>query len=811
MKKEFVFSAKFDTSDFDRSIEMMQRKLKEVYAPSDTLRMQQQTAQRLQSMGLGGIISAPGQSSVNAATMAGRREMDRSIAEEAKQQEKLGKLIANRSDLLKKMRDQQKEMISGSKEELAIKEKIARVEENNYRLRENYKQRNEQLNNMMNARESMRPQGMDRIVQAYQGGGIGGAARAGWRMFGQNPMGYLGGALSGVGYAMNRGAEMYRDYASGPIRTEQAMGSAVSNTVGRDVQNIYGRRTAFENMFLPERSRAAQMALEKLSANQLADRMGLAGNLGMIAGGGMMAVKGGSMGGAVGSAVPILGTGLGTAIGAAPGVITAGKGIFDLMGNERRRSLLLSPFSSTANRRYESMLAQELGQDYNNAYEAQKQQNPFKTAAVAEYEQNFMRNLGAQRSMGIGNEQFYGQGGFLRQGIGAGFTPEMMMEMSSGILGAGGSSRGAFGTAMFGNQLARGLNLTNAGQVLGTLSGGIGDAGGTREATIKILAEGMKIGLDGTKFAEEQRRFTAIAADIIAKSGATSATDFERISGGFGRFVAEQSNMGISAAQSAYQQYQQISSTTSGPRGVMRQAGFMSSPELRQLSTIEKQALMQVPEGELNTNNQLVAGLAAKYGIPVEQFVSSIQKVNEGAVSRFSEHDKIRDRLREGGVDIGRAGSDPQYRESLTKEQRDDITSLLAYQTTEHGYKGQRQMTAFGQGTVGPSGKSFSQEELEAGIEDQIAAPGGKIEDKTIRSMAADSGTILSNFNKMKTDMEKAAEYSATINDKMREAAAELVKALEEARVSGKGDLTAIQRSVRTMQNLQPQGAKPSK
>jgi hypothetical protein len=783
MKKELLISAKFDTSDFDKSVERMQNRLKDLYAPADMVRAQTQTNSRLASMGMGDVRPGVSQEQYQKTALQARRELDGYIKEEVKNQEKLTKMITSRMDKLTQLRQAEKEAVKNSKEELEIKGKIARVEENNFRLKEYYKQREGTLNQALDARNKVAPRDIPGLIDAFKGGGF----RYGMSQipgaFRQNPAGMGGALLSGIGGLLGAGSEMYRDFKGMPIRTESALGNASQSTLGRDVGNIYSRRTAFEQNFQPERQRAAQMAIENANANQLADKLGLAGNLAKIAGGGMMAYKGAGLGTAIGSAIPGLGNLAGGVAGALPGMAVAGKGIWNMMGDERQRSLMLSPFSQTSSNRYNSMIGEQMGRDYESTIESQKRQNPFKTAAVGEYEQNFMRNLQAQRSMGLDNQGFYGDGGFLRKNIGAGFTPEMGLEMAGQIQGSGGSTRMAR-ESVFGNQMQRGMNMTNAGQVLGTLSGGIGGSEATKQATIGILAEGMKLGLDDSKFAEENRRFTQAAAEIISRSGAGAEGDFQRNARNFSSFMGENTNKGIEAAKSAYEQYQQISSSTTGPRGVMRAAGFMKDKYLSQLSTIEKQALMQLPEEQLNANNPLVSGLAEKAGTSPEDFVNRIRGVNQGAVSRFKEADQIRDRLRAKGIDVGRSG-DPEYLKSLSKEDRQDVTQLMAYQTTELGNQGQKEMISRAAGTVGKPemyGPSANADVVGA----RLSGTSGRMEDNTVAAMAGDASTVLKNFNEMSGGMDAAAKSAAAFTDQIRELNAQLQQALEDSR-NGKG------------------------
>lgn len=768
MKKELLISARLDTSDFDKSIERMQTRLKDLYAPQDAIRAQQLTDARLNAAGLGGARSGVSSDQYQRTTLQTRRQLDTFIKEEVKDQEKLTKMISVRMDKLTQLRNQEKEAVKNSKEELEIKGKISRIEENNFRLREYYKQRESTINQALDARTKVAPRDIPGLIQAMRGGGVGYGMSQIPGAFRQNPLG-MGGALAGaLGTGITAASELYRDWKGMPIRTEGAFGSAVQGTAGRDVGNIYGRRTAFEQNFQPERQRAAQMAIENANANRFSDKASLAGN--------MLSVGGG--------AALTAGTG---GFGALGGVALAGKGLYGMLSDERQRSLMMSPFSKTAGSRYESLIGEQMSSDYSNTIEAQKKQNPFKTAAVGEYEQNYMRNLQAQRQMGLGDQGFYGgNNGFLRSNVNAGFTGEMGLDMAGQIQSAGGSTRMQRGS-VFGNQLSRNMDLTNAGQVLGNLSGGIGGEEGTKQATIKILAEGMKLGLDDSKFAEENRRFTAAVAEVVSRSGAAGDTDFQRNSQNFSSFMGENTTRGIEAARSAYEQYQQISSTTTGPRGVMRAAGFMRDEKLSKLSTIQKQALMQLPEEQLNEGNPLVAGLAESVGTSAQDLVGRIRGVNQGAVSRFKEADQLRDKLRAKGVDVGRAG-DPDYMKTLSSQDRIDMGNLMAFQTTELGNQGQREMISRAAGTVGRP-EQFGPGVGDAAVGARLAGTTGRMGDNTVAAMAGDASTVLKNFNEMRGGMDAAAKSAAAFTDHIRMLNAELQQALENKNTGAVSDV----------------------
>lgn len=250
MKKEIVFSSKFDTSQFDAAISSMQKKLKDLQSGPDMLRMQSQTAERLGTMGMGGMMTQPGRDAFTKATQQSRKELDQMIREQAQGQEKLGKMLSQRVDKLKEMKSAYADLIKLGRDDLDLKEKIGRVEDNNAKLRESYAQRDNNINQLITARQSATPQGIDRLMQAYQGGGMGGVMRAGGRMISQNPgtfaMGLAG--VSGVaGAGIGAAGSMYNDYQQSALRTTSSTGNAVQSTVGGDLNNIFGKEKRFRS------------------------------------------------------------------------------------------------------------------------------------------------------------------------------------------------------------------------------------------------------------------------------------------------------------------------------------------------------------------------------------------------------------------------------------------------------------------------------------------------------------------------------------------------------------------------------------
>lgn len=806
MKKDIEFRAKFDTADFDKSVESMQKKLKDLYAPADMIRAQTMTNQRMQSGGMGGIMSQPGGDAYSKATQQSRRELDQLIAEQARGQEKLGKMLSQRNDKLKEMKNLQSDMVKGSREELEIKEKIGRMEENNLRMRESYKQRDSQLNQMLDQKEKASPQGIDRLMNAYKNGGIGGAGRAGMRMISQSPggmLGFAGGAMGAIGGAMQAGGALYRDYTRIPIDTALSTGSAVSGTVGKDLQNVYAGRTAFESgMFGTERQRAMGKAMEGYKGGRVADVLGAGGMAAGAVGAGIGAFAGGPIGS-----------------GIVGGIAAGGVGLYNMATNTRSRDAVLGMFSDKYQGRYQAGRAEDFAKDFRSTEEAERDKNPVKKLAAQEFEKNMMRNLSAQRSMGMTNSQFTGDGGYLNKITNAGFTHEMGLGMSNQIMGAGGSARMAKDSG-FGLQMER-MGMTNAGGILGSLSGSIQAPEANKRATIAIMSEAFKIGLDNAEFSEETRRFTQAAADVIAKTGASGQGDQERISNMMGQFLGERTNQGVKSAGNAYEAFQGRSSELGGRRGTMRMSEAMADPLLSKLGQQDLTALMEMRPDEMNDTNPKMAYFAQKTGGSIKSVREAIEKTNRGARYTLPGQRKEVE---------GQAAKVQAYmkQNNLTKSEFDeklkqgtipqDIAAEYGHLEVAQGRTDQKLSQSDEMARTGEeltSGKGTSEKAYGKTIGDSIKAmmeTSTRREDKFVQGQAGDSEVVRKNFNEMSGEMDKAAEAASKMTIAVRQMAIELSNALDRAEKDKKsGPLEDFIKKFGGGDGVQPQGGKSSK
>lgn len=773
MKKEIKFSAKLDSAEFDRSIEQMQRKLKDIYAPADAVRQQSQMASRMESMGMGGHMSKPSQDAYQRATQQSRREVDQFLATEVKRQEQLSKTIEKRIDKVKELKNLQDGLAKGSSEELRIKEKISRMEENNFRLREIERARSQAINQTMDVRDKLNPKGFQAIKEGFQAGGIQGAASAGMGLMkNMTPVqmaGMIGTVLTVTGIAAKMGGELYNSYKNAPIATASNYGSAMTGVMGREVSSAYSGRSAVEMAFLGEKQQAMKMAREGMKGERV-------GNIGNIAGSVLGYAGTGAGLGAAAGAVGGLGVGswLTAPVGAALGGIGgAGYGAYKAMtgeGGAKNSALMKSAFSGTHNAEYESMMAKEFADKYSTSLQGLKEQNPYKNAAVEQYSGNYTRYLDSQRSMGLTNSGFHSNDGFRGNAINAGFTDDMAMGMSSNILGAGGSTRMAR-DSVFAMQAGRQFDQTNAGGVLGQLSGNLGGSEATKQAYVKMLAEGTRQGLDTSEYREESRKMMEATASVIVRSGASSTGDIDRIVAQMGGFLNEKTNKGVQSAKDAFDFYNSASGEVGGARGVMRASGFMRDKTLGAMDAMDRSALAGMTADQLSTDDPMIKRLAEKYNTTPEEIISSVNKVNKqafnyrpGTDAAMNKATALKQQLSQmSPSDPGRAAIQMQLDQAMG-----DFNIGLA---VDNPGMSTRQRNSLAQGLTSLDPDALTKAMSEAAIGEKMSKKDGtgRIEDESVAGAAEGSRVVLENFVKFKDQLAPTADAIREFNKQLAE------------------------------------------
>lgn len=329
---------------------------------------------------------------------------------------------------------------------------------------------------------------------------------------------------------------------------------------------------------------------------------------------------------------------------------------------------------------FEARKAQEQADTQAEQFNAIKNgpQRGTRTAIANRYLQNYQTDLGTQRQLGLSDEGLRGNaygtsGGFYGGANDAGFTNDQARGAAGNIIGAGGSTRSARGNAVTALQAERNLDVTNAGGILGKLSASIGSDTGSKDAFIKILAEGTRTGLDGSQYREENRKFIESAASIVSRSGATSSEGLDQILSTVGRFFGgDKTTRGIEAGQSAYELYRQKSMESSGPTGTMRAAGIIKDPVLSKLDTFSRAALFNTPVDQLTADNPQVQYWAKQAGVSPDDLIKRANGVTDASQNKFKGSDAAIQNLRNIKKQFGiksaldTSSLDP-YRQQLVK------------------------------------------------------------------------------------------------------------------------------------------------
>jgi hypothetical protein len=629
--KTVSFLVKLDTSDVDGQIDKIKKKLTDAYRPGANAQSVQQTQQRLENMGT--IPSQGGQSkaakdayekSVNQSKIA----LDKRIAAEHKANVELQKQAVLKADGLKKAEQIQATLVKGSQAELGLAKEILVQRQNLSKLNDQIAAKDRIINEAADARQKMNQSKFGKAMSDFNSGRAGGLE--GLMSGGGGQMAMLGGSmaigavvLGGISKAMTMAGNAYVSYNRIPLEVSQARGSAISNTYGKEIGAATAGSQSYEMTFMKEKQEAQKEAEQAQDAKMKRDNQ--------LSIGGMMSHQH-SLQGMVGSLF----------VGAFNDMLNSGSLAKDLT---RLPGELGKSYSAT----YESQNMAEATQNYQQTQQSKRDTNPYKVQAADYFAQNSQSNLQLQRSMGMNDEQLTGQGGYFDAGAKQGFTAQQMSGMSGEILGAGGSSAMAKDSA-FANRMARDQNLTNAGQVTGTLSGVLGGSKETEQATIKILAEGMRVGIIASEMPAEMNKFSQTVAEISSKAGAQSPEDVADKASQFSRFMGSNTMQGIEGAKSAFEQYQQRSASTSGAYGVLQASSFLQDKNLKGIDPESISALMSTEDQNLSPDNPKVRDAfnqarSKNPDLTMDDFMQSIRKAKDNTQSRNPELDQRRKRL----------------------------------------------------------------------------------------------------------------------------------------------------------------------
>jgi hypothetical protein len=566
--KTVSFLVKLDTSDVDGQIDKIKKKLTDAYRPGQNSQTQQQLQQQLENRGViqreTGPQSKATQEAYKKSANQSKVELAKTIATEFKAAQDLGKEVEKKTQALIKQEKQQKSLNAGSQAELNLSKEILAAKNNIAKLEDLRAAKLNVVQQAEEARFAMNKSKFGKAMDSFnsgKGGGIEGMIQ------GAGSGGMMGAGLGALAVTMAAAAAKkiaagYKAWERMPLETSSARGSAMSTMFGAEYQAISSGSQISEMAYKREKKEAmdeAQKASEsRIATDPFADPFSERTLLNW------------------GSTLP------------------------SWMGGDK---MLES---------YKGIEAKQKSEDYQKSLTGKKEENQQKKTGIEYFNQNRERDLASERALGFSSADFTGQGGWLDQGTNKGFTQNQMVGASAGILGAGGSTRAARG-ASSSLEMQRKYDLTNSSDVMGKLSGTLGGAKETDQATIKILAEGMRLGLNASDMTEENRKFTATVAGIAAASFARSPEDVMNKAEQFSKFMGSNTMQGIAGAQEAFGQYQERSKSTSGAYGVVQSSNFLSNTLTSKLTPGTMTALMGMEDKDLSENSLTVQDAYSQY------------------------------------------------------------------------------------------------------------------------------------------------------------------------------------------------------
>jgi hypothetical protein len=517
-----------------------------------------------------------------------------------------------------------------------------------------------------------------------------------------------------------------------PIEAASAAGSAATSLVGQQLKDM---ADPSHQAFLPERMKAIEAAKKAWKAGRVEDHMvNAAGTI--FAGIGLgLALEAGTLGAAT------------------PFLAMAGGGLAAISGSAKQRAI-----TGGNQQAYEQLSAADLADLTQRSITAQEQANPLKKLAAEYNAQNYQRNLGIQRGLGLNDQGFMGKSGFLQGNMAYGgrmqFTEEQVTQQQQAIMAAGGSARMGR-EAGFGLGLEKNLNMTNAPQLLGGISRSMGGAEQTKEASIRVISEAFKQGLNDSELVDLLRGFTSAAGEAISRSGARSQGDVDRISSQFGKGMLEPTGVGLEAAKTGYESYQKLSGATSGPMSVMQRAAMLRDPILRKLAqggesgSLVFEKLKQIPQEQLTEDHPAVIEAARMTGRTPSDVIGAVAStVGAGAsISKvFGRNKALVDQWRK---------SNPAMNMNQAPGNIQSAFNMMSLAATTQGVGSANDLTR------GQDIRSYGAQFLGTGAQQygpsEALKTGGKLADQVNANIAAGQQVFVDNFEKFKDSIVPAA------------------------------------------------------
>ena len=633
--KEIKISATLDAQHFDQQVERIQRRLREISAPREQAQEYQQVQRRLERQGF--EFDQRAEANFKKASQESHRNLNEFIRNSQQSIANYDKALESNRRKLEDLHNIQKQVLRTEEERKQVVEDINKVEGTIARQRAaraaavrgmgEALQQTEEMGGMFMPPPS--PTGVGRLATAYQYGGLPGAGRAAMRMMRAAPAAtMMAGGLAGIGTGMQIADPLFRDIVvRRNLAVMQAQGGAASG-LSEQMQDVYSRQLQRQTFFNTERQQAMQEALRQNRLGRATDVASLFGR-GAAIGGGLVTAGAGLTAATMGAgAIP------GAAMMAGGGLLAAGGAAYTLATNERIRSRLIDP------ERYNAILAREFADNYRSNMEARIQRDPMRRMAIGRYMEGFQTDLQRQRMLGMGDpSMFFGPDSFYGQANQGGFLEDQAASAAAQVISAGGSTRVAR-NILPAMRLQREMDITNAPTMMGRISKTMGDVAQTEQTTVRILSEGVKLGLDASTMAEEQRQFAENVSQIVVQSAAGTAAQAGNIAGAAAAFAgADLTPYGLTQMGNLYQMQQEMTRQMQGPRGAIQASLLERSPFLQGMSQEQLAFIAGRKQEEVTTEGTMGAPFRAMGGEIFER--TGGRMVIEGVENTFESAEEL--------------------------------------------------------------------------------------------------------------------------------------------------------------------------
>lgn len=741
-KKIIQFSAQLNTGDFEKAFAALNKKIESMAGPYRQSKASTELRQKMQSLGLAAPSDSDSAKMRQQENLRKRSlmEVEKEAQKHFKAAERLEKLEEKKKQRLEQMRRIQTVSFD---EEIKHKQKILKLEQDILKVSALRKTRmgaadaaaNEFSNLKQNAPNSsffqyQAPGVGDRYALPFGMGSIGGGAA---RVMGVAGLGLAGGTMFANRY---QGIKTFM--ADTPLAVRQSQGAALTG----GAQN-YGTSAIFDGsysnfaMFSPERRRA--MAMTEDWRQKIDPIRAMSEGEGQGAFDVLMNAR---------------------TIGGGQGMWAATKALF---GSDQGMKDLESLTNAAIQDRMASSMA------------AERANSPLKIMAEAAYRQQVGADYSLQKGLGIGDstlrDSIYGAN------LNSGISRDEILSSISTIIGAGGSTEAGRSLGGLAARAER-SGLSNSASSIGVLSGLMGDSSRTEESYKRLLAEGVKRGLNDSEFTQENIKFQEMLVNAVSSAGLSGSRDVDLHTSMIGNFLQNRTSAGVSAAQSAYGTFSGITSGGQGINAMVRGAGMMGEfgkyLDFNSMNYMVTSDISKITPGNPAVSAAFEEAKSNGYGGSIEEFVSSIRQ-QKGQSALPSDHLRSRQaQIQAEEAKLASGDATPEQKEAISRNLsflKGKMQQELVSENTRVGSGNLQDELAYtgfmSKGEYGTFGSTTSADS--SAVDQRLARGTPSLGQKELEGLANQQDIVNTRIRDMTGELEKAAIAAKALTDSAME------------------------------------------